>query len=200
MYTYDSFRIICITNRRLCNKDLADKACELIRAGADKIILREKDMDEREYALLARNVFALAGENLILHSFPSVCESLNIPRLHLPLHVLKENPNIKQKLRLLGVSVHSVLEAKEAESLGADYVIAGHIFDTGCKPDLPGRGLDYLKSVCECVSIPVYAIGGISSKNIAQVYLAGAKGACVMSGAMQCSDAYSYIKELRAAL
>ena len=200
MYTYDNFDIICITNRKLCDTDLSCKVSELCKAGADRIILREKDLSEHEYVNLARRILSEAGERLILHSFPSACAQLNAPRLHLPLHVLKQNSNSKQKLTLLGASVHSTAEAKEAERLGVDYVITGHIFDTGCKPDIPGRGLSYLRNICECVSIPVYAIGGISPENIAKIRLSGAKGACVMSGAMQSNDVYSYIKELREAL
>ena len=49
-----------------------------------------------------------------------------------------------------------------AEKLGADYLIAGHIFNTPCKQGTPGRGLDYLRRVCESVSIPVFGIGGIT--------------------------------------
>ena len=49
----------------------------------------------------------------------------------------------------------------EAERLGATYVTAGHIFTTDCKKGLPPRGLDFLKNVCDAVTIPVYGIGGI---------------------------------------
>ena len=49
----------------------------------------------------------------------------------------------------------------EAERLGAAYVTAGHIFTTDCKKGLPPRGLDFLKNVCDAVTIPVYGIVGI---------------------------------------
>ena len=42
----------------------------------------------------------------------------------------------------------------EAERLGATYVTAGHIFTTDCKKGLPPRGLDFLKNVCDAVTIP----------------------------------------------
>ena len=99
----------------------------------------------------------------------------------------------RSRLKVLGASCHSLEEALEAERLGCTYIIAGHIFATDCKKGLPGRGLDFLKSICENVSIPVYAIGGIDSSNIEAVRNAGAKGACVMSGFMQCEDVETYL-------
>ena len=93
MYTYDNFDIICITNRKLCDTDLSCKVSELCKAGADRIILREKDLSEHEYVNLARRILSEIGERLILHSFPSACAQLNAPRLHLPLHVLKQIQN-----------------------------------------------------------------------------------------------------------
>lgn len=97
----------------------------------------------------------------------------------------KEESGNKNKL-ILGCSVHSVLDAIEAEKLGASYLTAGHIFATDCKRGLPPRGTDFLKQVCEAVSIPVYAIGGIGFDDgkIDRVCECGAAGACIMSAFM----------------
>ena len=84
--------------------------------------------------------------------------------------------------------------------LGADYVTAGHVFDTSCKAGLPGRGLDFLRAVCAAVSIPVYAIGGVEGDKLSQIRAAGAAGACLMSGLMTCADPAGAVKALRAAL
>ena len=59
-----------------------------------------------------------------------------------------------------------------------------------------GRGLSFLENVCESVTVPVYAIGGISSENIGAVRSVGAAGACVMSGLMQCEDVQAYLQKL----
>ena len=81
----------------------------------------------------------------------------------------------------------------DAEQLGCTYITVVHIVDTDCKKDLPGRGLKFLEQVCKSISIPIYAIGGIGHDNIALVRKAGAKGACVMSGAMECKNVIEYI-------
>ena len=83
-------------------------------------------------------------------------------KLHLPLEMLKTIGR-PEGLTLLGTSIHSVEDAKEAGRLGADYVFAGNIFETDCKKGLPGRGLEFLENVCKEVDIPVYAIGGITA-------------------------------------
>ena len=127
------------------------------------------------------------GTECILHNFADTALELAHPKIHLPLPVLREmSEEDKTKFRIIGSSCHSPEEAVEAESLGAAYITAGHVFATDCKKGLPPRGLDFLKAVCESVDIPVYAIGGISAENIDDVRKAGAAGGCIMSGLMSC--------------
>ena len=128
---------------------------------------------------------AAGGEGLGLHGTGALPRLRRRPRIHLPLAVLENNPALRREAVLLGVSVHSPEEAKRAEALGADYATAGHVFATDCKRGIPGRGLDFLKATAAAVRIPVYAIGGISARNVAAVRGAGAAGACVMSGMMR---------------
>lgn len=87
----------------------------------------------------------------------------------------------------IGCSVHSVEEAIEAKRLGAAYITAGHIYATDCKKALAPRGLGFLKDVCQSVSIPVYAIGGIGIDDgrRQEVKQYGAKGSCIMSAMMK---------------
>jgi thiazole tautomerase (transcriptional regulator TenI) len=85
-----------------------------------------------------------------------------------------------QRLRL-GVSVHSIDEAKIAEERGADYLFFGHVYATNSKPDLDPRGLHALAEVCSGVSVPVIAIGGIEPANIRAIRSTGAQGVAVIS-------------------
>ena len=93
----------------------------------------------------------------------------------------RKYPHIKR----IGTSIHSVEDAVFAESHGADYITAGHIFTTDCKKGLPGRGVDWLKSICNTVSIPVYAIGGISDANVSMLSDCNIAGYCMMSASMK---------------
>jgi thiamine-phosphate pyrophosphorylase len=74
---------------------------------------------------------------------------------------------------------------REAVAAGADRIILGTIFQTECKKGLRGRGLSFVKEICEACPVPVYAIGGIKETNLGDVMAAGAAGGCMMSGYMR---------------
>lgn len=154
------------------------------------IVLREKDLSEKEYEQLARQVMQICqkhGTQCILHSFSNVATTLGATAVHMPLPLLqKMTPQEKSHFQIIGASCHSLEEAKEAQNLGCTCITAGHIFLTDCKKGLPGRGLPFLEEICKTVRIPVYAIGGISSQNMESVRKTGAAGACIMSGFMRC--------------
>ena len=193
--------IICVTNRHLCREDIAERVRRLAAARPKAIILREKDLEPEEYRALAERALACCAEfgvPCVLHGFAGVARDLNAAALHLPLPALRQlSAAERAAFTVLGASCHSVEDAKEAEALGCTYITAGHIFATDCKRGLPGRGLGFLAEVCRSVKMPVYAIGGIGPENIAAVRAAGAKGACVMSGAMTCDDAKAYLASFK---
>ncbi len=181
------YKMIAVTNRKICNGDFLERIEETAAYGVDSIILREKDLSVSEYEKLASKVMEICDchhVSCILHNFPQVAEKLGSKQIHMPLVLLKEQPELIKKFERVGTSVHSVEEAVYAQKLGVSYLIAGHIFATDCKKGLPPRGLDFLRKVCLSVKIPVYAIGGIKEDNIMQVVEAGAEGGCIMSGFM----------------
>lgn len=182
--------LICITNRKLCSNNFSDQIEMIASAHPKAIVLREKDLSEKEYEQLARQVMQICqkhGIQCILHNFSNVAIALGAVAVHMPLPLLqKMTPQEKSHFQIIGASCHSLEEAKEAQDLGCTYITAGHIFLTDCKKGLPGRGLPFLEEICKTVRIPVYAIGGISSQNIESVRKTGAAGACIMSGFMRC--------------
>jgi thiamine-phosphate pyrophosphorylase len=84
----------------------------------------------------------------------------------------------------LGLSAATVEEATEAEQRGASYVGAGPVWPTPSKEDAdPAIGLDGLRAICEAVSVPVVAIGGIDASNAGECIRAGATGVAVIRAA-----------------
>lgn len=193
--------IICITNRKLCNGNFLERIDEIAKQKPKAIVLREKDLSDREYETLAKEVMKICHDSdvpCILHSFCETAVALEAEAIHLPLTLLRQtDKNTKAEFKKIGTSCHSIADAIEAEKLGCTYIIAGHIFTTDCKKGVPPRGLDFLSEVCRAVKIPVYAIGGISTDNIASVKEAGAIGGCVMSGFMKCSDVKKFMEGFR---
>lgn len=192
--------ILCVTNRMLCREDLLTRIEKIAAAHPAGILLREKDLTADQYRALAEKVLRvcrLYGTPCILHNFADIAAELHCPALHLPLPLLRKLPQTeKVHFSVIGTSCHSVKDAEEAARLGCTYLIAGHIFETDCKKGLPGRGISFLSEVCNAAPVPVYAIGGICSGNIAQVRKAGAAGACVMSGIMTTDNIPQYLSDL----
>jgi len=193
--------VLCVTNRNLCEGNFLQRVEEIAANKPKGIILREKDLTEEEYKKLAEGVLLLCKKYdtlCILHSFIDAAIELGAESIHLPLHILRKMDEEKKKMfKQIGASCHSVKDAEEAQRLGCTYITAGHVFETDCKKGLEPRGLDFLKNVCESISIPVYAIGGIGSENIKSVRDAGAKGVCIMSGLMRCEDVKEFFKALK---
>ena len=82
----------------------------------------------------------------------------------------------------MGVSCHTLDEARAAEQDGADYIFFGPVFAPRSKPsDLPSRGLDQLAEVAHSVTIPILALGGITKDNASQCTSAGAAGIAAIS-------------------
>ena len=192
--------ILCITNRKLCKENFLNRIEQIAVQHPGAIILREKDLSEEEYGNLAKEVVQICKVYkvpCILHSFTKMAVKLHVPAIHMPLPLLREmTQKEKEHFEIIGASCHSVEDAIEAQKSGCTYITAGHIFLTDCKKGLPGRGLSFLKDVCDAVQIPVYAIGGINASNIDAIRQAGAAGACVMSGLMACMDVKKTMQEL----
>ena len=184
------YRKICVTNRALAEHPFLEQLACVLATKPYAMILREKDLSESAYEVMAGQVLEICGRYdtpCMLHSFVEVARRLHHPYIHLPLFLLEEYCEKLNDFRMVGSSIHSPEEAVRAQKAGAAYVTAGHIYVTDCKKGLPPRGLEFLKEVCTKVTIPVYAIGGIhaGTGQIQEVMDCGASGGCIMSEMMK---------------
>ena len=196
------FEIIAVTNRHLSRKPFLEQLEGIAAAGVQAVILREKDLAPQTYfelALQARAICQRYNTALIPHTFTDAALRLKSASIHLPLPMLTANPDISRNFTRVGASVHSVDEALEASRLGADYLIAGHIFATASKDGATPKGPALLHEIRAAVDLPLYAIGGVTPQNITAVKRCRVNGVCIMSGLMQAEDPDAYLKELHAA-
>lgn len=180
-----SFKRIAISSRQLCPRPLPDQIRRL-KGQVDAFILREKDMEESEYRLLAMEVQETCMQTGILficHTFLHAARQAGCSRIHLPFPQFMDLQ--PEGFDRIGVSVHSLEEALQAQQAGADYLIVGNIFETACKQGLPGKGTEFLREICRKTLIPVYGLGGITETNERQIQMTGAAGACRMSDYMK---------------
>ena len=185
-----SYKHIAISNRGLTGRPLWEQVKIIGKSDEvpDLFILREKDLEENAYKELAEKVMKScmeAGIPFAVNSYIQVALELGCENIHLPFKMFVERQKEWKDFTMVGVSVHSVEEAKYVWQQGGTYIIAGHIFETDCKKGVPARGLTFLKEICESVSIPVYAVGGIKRENEKLAIEAGAQGVCKMSEYMQ---------------
>jgi thiamine-phosphate pyrophosphorylase len=184
--------VVCISNRKLCHDDFLARLESISHSGVESIYLREKDLPQGEYQALLENVLKACTCDVYAVQYVDVAKSLNVKNIHLSYRGFLEEYQTLGNFKNISVSVHSVDEAIEAQRLGATRLVTGHIFATDCKKGLPPRGLEYLRSICESVNIPVYAIGGITPENAYKTMENGASGVCVMSLLMQ-SDNFDFL-------
>ena len=202
----NKIKLNIISNRKLCENENLEKQIEKIfSAYQRKIILenfeivsltlREKDLNKNEYLKLVEKIYSICQKyriDLILHQNYDLRldNKYNIKGLHLSYNTFKSlNKNIREELikkyKKIGVSIHSIDEAKEVENLGATYIVAGHIFKTDCKKDLEPRGLKFIQELSLILTIPIFAIGGINEENSHLVINSGVFGVCMMSSLMK---------------
>ena len=114
--------ILCITNRKLCKDDFLKRIQIIATAQPKAIVLREKDLSEEAYTILAEKVMHICEKYsvpCILHSFAKAAMALNVKAIHMPLPLLRKmTPQEKNHFEIIGASCHSLEEAKEAERLG----------------------------------------------------------------------------------
>ncbi|MGN1411787.1 MAG: thiamine phosphate synthase [Oscillospiraceae bacterium] len=195
----ESLKIISITNRKLCNMDFLSQVREISFSGLVKsIYLREKDLSPQDYKNLFKNCLEICSNDVEIFGvkYIDITKSLGVKNVHLSYEDFILNHDTLNDFVNVSVSVHQVSEAIHCEKLGATRLITGHIFQTDCKKGLAPRGLEYLKNICESVSIPVFAIGGISSNNVKSVIEHGAEGVCIMSSLMQTDNPKLLLKDL----
>lgn len=192
-------RLHLVTNRHLCgDRSLAAVVAAAARGGVGAVQLREKDLAPADLLPLAREVRGAVGDTPLLVNVggPDRMGSLDVAvavgaaGAHLP----EDGGSVvaaRQALwpgALIGRSVHSLVGAQVAQAQGADYVILGTIFATVSKPGKAPSGLALVAEVARAVAIPVIAIGGIDTSNVAATLRAGAWGVAVMSTILAAPD------------
>jgi thiamine-phosphate pyrophosphorylase len=119
---------------------------------------------------------------------------VHVGQQDLPCRVVRElvGPGM-----VVGESVGSVAEAREAERQGADYVSVSPVFLTPTKPDADQAvGLEGIRAIRDAVRVPVVAIGGLNAGNAGAVIGAGADGVCVVSAIMSAADPEAAARQL----
>lgn len=201
--TKDSLLLYAVTDRSwLDGRTLYSQVEEALEGGATFLQLREKDLDEEHFLEEAKELQALCrryGVPFIVNDNVDVALAMGADGIHVGQSDM-EAGDVRKLLgpdRILGVSAQTVEQALLAQKRGADYLGVGAVFPTGSKDDADDVSYDTLRAICEAVSIPVVAIGGISQSNVMQLRGSGICGIAVISAIFAQKDIKAATKKLK---
>ena len=183
----NNLKLYAVTDRKWLNgESLADQVEKAAMAGVTMVQLREKEISFDEYVELAIEIAAVAHRYnvpLIINDNVEVAIASGADGVHVGQSDMQA-VNARKMIgpdKILGVSAETVESALEAERCGADYIGAGALFPTSTKEDAKKISLRDLKRICDSVSIPVVAIGGITENNIMDLTDSGVAGVALVS-------------------
>lgn len=198
-----SSRLLVVTDRHQTKgRPLVSLLQRVLTAGISTIQLRERDLSASELAALAREVQAVTVSSkaqLLINDRIDVALTMEGVGVHLRSNSLP--PSVARRLlgpqRLMGISVHSVEEAVQAESQGADYIVLGPIYETPSKQMFgPPLGVQTLEKACRLIRIPIIGIGGVTVERAREMRRAGAFGVAVITAILGADDIESATREL----
>jgi thiamine-phosphate pyrophosphorylase len=185
-----SLLLYAVTDRHWLNgRRLADDVREALEGGVTFVQLREKDdmaLPHDVFLAEAKEIQTLCKEYkvpFVLDDDVALALECGADGVHVGQHDL-EAGSVRKLLgpdKILGVSAQTVEEALLAEREGADYLGVGAVFPTGSKDDADDVSHETLRAICEAVSIPVIAIGGITRDNVGELSGTGIAGIAVIS-------------------
>ena len=208
------FRLYVITDRKSCApRSLQSVVREACDAGVRAVQLREKDLPKKELEEYAGRLLTITrerGAKLLLNWKDAVEEaqdaflaaSLGTDGFHYPDGVpFPHELRARFPKLLVGISTHSQAAAVAAAAEGASFVTFGPVFSTPSKKSYgQPQGLDALARVATAVTIPVFAIGGVTPENAADCMAAGAHGVAVVGAVMKAQDIPGVVRRFEAAL
>lgn len=184
------------------NKTLYQQVEAALRGGVTCVQLREKELDEAAFLQEAKDLCALCrqyGVPFIVNDNVDVAIACGADGVHVGQEDM-EAGEVRRRVgadMILGVSVHTVEEARQAVRDGADYLGLGAVFPTSTKADVDQMPNDTLQAICDAVDVPVVAIGGINRGNLLQLSGSGVDGVALVSAIFSAEDIEGTCRELR---
>lgn len=195
--------LYAVTDRSWLGEDtLYHQVEEAILGGATFIQLREKELSQEAFLEEAKEIKELCRKYqipFVINDNVEIAREMDADGVHVGQSDM-EAGNVREVLgpdKIIGVSAQMVEQAVLAEQRGADYLGVGAVFPTGSKADAEDVPLETLKAICQAVSIPVIAIGGISTGNILKLAGSGICGIAVISAIFAKPDIRAAAAELR---
>ena len=197
-------RLYAVTDRSwLGNQTLAQQVEQALRGGATCVQLREKELNDTDFLAEAKELKILCaryGVPLIINDNVELALKVDTDGVHVGQEDMdaRDVRGLIGPAKILGVTAKTIEQAQKAQLAGADYLGSGAVFGSTTKPNARPMTKELLHSICQSVTIPVVAIGGIHRGNIASLAGTGIRGAAVVSGIFAAADIEEECFRLRA--
>jgi len=174
-------------------KNAVDAGCRIVQYREKNKFTREMIKEAMELKKLCKDqAFFLVNDRVDV-ALAVDADGVHLGQEDIPVDVARR---ILGDKKIIGLTVHNVDEAVEAEKLGVDYIGLAPIFKTGTKVDSGEPcGVEMLKKVRDMVDIPIVAVGGITLDNVYDVVKMGADGVVAVSSVLDSNDVYSRVKD-----
>lgn len=199
----EMFCLYAVTDRTwLRGKTLSEQVEEALLGGVTMVQLREKMLSEEAFLAEAEELKRLCDRYhvpLIINDHAEIAKKTDAAGVHVGQTDMAI-PKVRESLgkdKIIGASARTVEQALEAQAEGADYLGVGAVFGTSTKLDAETIDRKTLKEICDAVSIPVVAIGGISLDNVFMLKGTGIAGAAVVSAIFSKEDVRMAAMELK---
>jgi thiamine-phosphate pyrophosphorylase len=198
-------KLYVLIDGRSSSDEFQRLAGSLIAAGVDLLQLRDKRLGDRELLDRARllSVMTQGTKTLfIMNDRPDIAALAQADGVHLGQQEVsvKDARSIVGVKAWIGVSTHSIEQARQAVLDGANYIGVGPTFPSATKQFSQYPGVELLRAVAAEIRLPAFAIGGISRDNLPQVLAAGFTRIALSSAVLAAADPARAIKDLSAAL
>lgn len=181
---------------------LCEQVEAALKGGVTCVQLREKELDQTAFLQEAQDICALCRRYhvpFIVNDNVDIAVACGADGIHVGQEDMVAG-EVRRRVgdaMILGVSVHTVEEARQAVRDGADYLGLGAVFPTSTKTDVDQMTSETLRDICSAVDVPVVAIGGISQDNLLDLAGSGVDGAALVSAIFSAEDIETTCRKLR---
>ena len=201
--TKDMLRLYAVTDRSwLRGQTLLEQVEQALIGGATLVQLREKELDEETFLREAVDMAKLChrhGVPLLINDNVEIARRSGADGVHIGQNDIEAASarSILGSEMIVGVTAKTVDQAIRAQEAGANYLGSGAVFGSSTKTNAKPMTKELLKSICNAVSIPVVAIGGINRNNILELAGTDLSGVSVVSGIFAAADIEAECRHLR---
>ncbi len=194
--------LYAVTDRSwLGEQTLYEQVEKAVKGGATFVQLREKELDDQHFyeeALALKKLCHQYRVPFVINDNVEVAIRADADGVHVGQSDMEASAVRKLigEDKILGVSVQTVEQAVLAEKTGADYLGVGSVFVTSTKQDADAVSFATLQEICQAVTIPVVAIGGITQGNLIKLAGSGICGIAVVSAIFAAEDIEAAAKQL----